>query len=196
MLIGGRWFDAASGRTFATYNPATGEVLAQVAEGDRADVNQAVKAAGTAFEGGPWRKLTASERGKLIWKLADLLETHTEEFAQLESLGNGKPVSVARHRSHDSDGSTRVGRTTAARAQLSGLWIFSGRQSRGGWPQTRGEGLLCGADRACRYQARHESHAGRNLRASGLCGTFHRRGGSPSGREQLHLWTGGGGLDP
>ena len=96
MLIGGRWLNAASGKTFATYNPATGEILAQVAEGDQADVQQAVKAARTAFENGPWRKLTASERGKLIWKLADLLESHTEEFAQLESLDNGKPVSVAR----------------------------------------------------------------------------------------------------
>lgn len=96
MLIGGRWLDAASGKTFATYNPATGDILAQVAEGDRPDVQQAVKAARTAFEHGPWRKLTASERGKLIWKLADLLESHTEEFAQLESLDNGKPVSVAR----------------------------------------------------------------------------------------------------
>ena len=96
MLIGGRWRDAASGKTFATYNPATGDMLAQVAEGDRADVNQAVTAARKAFENGPWRKLTASERGRLIWKLADLLESHAEEFAQLESLDNGKPVGVAR----------------------------------------------------------------------------------------------------
>ena len=96
MLIGGRWLDAASGKTFATYNPATGDRLAHVAEGDRADVNQAVTAARTAFENGPWRKLTASERGRLIWKLADLIEAHAEEFAQLESLDNGKPVGVAR----------------------------------------------------------------------------------------------------
>ena len=96
MLIGGRWRDATSGKTFATYNPATGDMLAHVAEGDRADVNHAVTAARTAFENGPWRKLTASERGRLIWKLADLLESHAEEFAQLESLDNGKPVGVAR----------------------------------------------------------------------------------------------------
>lgn len=96
MLIGGQWRDAASGKTFATYNPATGDTLVQVAEGDHVDVNHAVKAARTAFESGPWRKLTASERGKLIWKLADLLESHAEEFAQLESLDNGKPVGVAR----------------------------------------------------------------------------------------------------
>ena len=96
MLIGGRWLEAASGKTFPTYNPATGEVLAQVAEGNSADVDRAVAAARKAFEGGPWRTLTASERGRLIWKLADLLESHLEEFAQLESLDNGKPIGVAR----------------------------------------------------------------------------------------------------
>src|SRR5882672_6567451 len=96
MLIGGRWLEAASGKTFPTYNPATGEVLAQVAEGNSAEVDRAVTAARKAFEGGPWRTLTASERGRLIWKLADLVESHLEEFAQLESLDNGKPIGVAR----------------------------------------------------------------------------------------------------
>ncbi len=96
MLIGGRWLEAASGKTFPTYNPATGDILAQVAEGNKTDVDRAVAAARKAFERGPWRKLTASERGRLIWKLADLLEAHLEEFAQLESLDNGKPVVVAR----------------------------------------------------------------------------------------------------
>jgi phenylacetaldehyde dehydrogenase len=96
MLINGQWVPAISGKNFPTYNPATGEVLAQVAEGDRADIEQAVKAARKAFDQGPWRKLTASERGRLIWKLADLLEAHTEEFAYLESLDNGKPLTIAR----------------------------------------------------------------------------------------------------
>src|SRR5467141_952862 len=96
MLIGGRWLEAASGKTFPTHNPATGEVLAQVAEGNSADVDRAVTAARKAFESGPWHTLTASERGRLIWKLADLVESHLEEFAQLESLDNGKPVGVAR----------------------------------------------------------------------------------------------------
>jgi len=96
MLIGGRWLEAASGKTFPTYNPATGEVLAQVAEGNSADVDSAVTAARKAFESGPWRTLTASERGRMIWKLADLLDSHLEEFAQLESLDNGKPIGVAR----------------------------------------------------------------------------------------------------
>src|SRR5580658_8553250 len=96
MLINGQWVSSISGKTFPTYNPSTGEVLAQVAEGDREDVEQAVKAARRAFDHGPWRKLTASQRGRLIWKLADLLEAHTEEFAYLESLDNGKPLTIAR----------------------------------------------------------------------------------------------------
>src|ERR1700683_2044391 len=96
MLINGKWVDAASGKTFATYNPATGEVLARVAEGDREDIDRAVKSARAAFEIGRWSQLTASERGRAIWKLADLLEENLEEFAELESLDNGKPLKVAR----------------------------------------------------------------------------------------------------
>jgi phenylacetaldehyde dehydrogenase len=96
LLINGKWVDAASGKTFATYNPATGEVLAHVAAGDKEDIDRAVKAARAAFETGPWSKISPSERGRLLWKLADLLEGHTEEFAQLESLDNGKPLKVAR----------------------------------------------------------------------------------------------------
>ena len=96
MMIGGKWVDSASGKTFPTFNPATGEVLSQVAEGDREDIERAVKAARAAFDSGPWSKITPSERGRLMWKLADLLEQHTEEFAQLESLDNGKPLKIAR----------------------------------------------------------------------------------------------------
>src|ERR1700723_108017 len=96
MLIDGKWVNAASGKTFATYNPATGEILAQVAEGDRADIDAAVQAARRAFDKGPWSRMTASERGRLVWKLADLLEEHLEEFATLETLDNGKPLTVAR----------------------------------------------------------------------------------------------------
>ena len=69
-----------------------GEVLAHVTEGDKADIDLAVQAARKAFEEGPWRKMTSSDRGKVIWKLADLLESNLEEFAQLESLDNGKPL--------------------------------------------------------------------------------------------------------
>lgn len=96
MLIGGKWVDAASGKTFPTYNPATGEVLAHVAEGDKEDINRAVAAARAAFEKGPWRDITPSERGRVIWKLADLLEKRLEEFAQLECLDQGKPLAMAR----------------------------------------------------------------------------------------------------
>jgi phenylacetaldehyde dehydrogenase len=96
MLINGRWVNAASGKTFPTYNPATGDVLTQVAEGDREDINRAVDSARAAFDRGPWRKLSPSERGRMIWKLADLVEKHAEEFAQLESLDNGKPLTIAR----------------------------------------------------------------------------------------------------
>src|SRR5208283_3826436 len=96
MFIAGKWVDEASGKTFPSYNPATGEVLAKVAEGDREDIDRAVKAARKAFESGPWPAMSASERGRLIWKLGDLLEQRLEEFAQLESLDNGKPLAVAR----------------------------------------------------------------------------------------------------
>jgi phenylacetaldehyde dehydrogenase len=95
ILIDGKWVNAASGKTFPTYNPATGEVLAEVAEGDRADVELAVKAARKAFTG-PWSRMTSSERGRLVWKLADLLEAHLDEFALIETLDNGKPLAVAR----------------------------------------------------------------------------------------------------
>lgn len=96
MLINGRWVDAISGKTFPTYDPSTGEVLATIAEGEALDINEAVKAARAAFDRGPWRKMTASERGRLIWKLADLIERNLEEFAELESLDNGKPLGIAR----------------------------------------------------------------------------------------------------
>ena len=96
LLINGKWVEAASGKTFPTYNPATGEVLSNIAAGDKEDIDRAVKAARAAFETGPWSKISASDRGRLLWKLADLLEKHAEEFAQLESLDNGKPLKIAR----------------------------------------------------------------------------------------------------
>jgi phenylacetaldehyde dehydrogenase len=96
ILINGKWVASVSGKTFPTYNPATGEVLSQVAEGDREDIDLAVKSARAAFESGPWSRMTPSQRGKLIWKIGDLIQEHSEEFAQLESLDNGKPAKVAR----------------------------------------------------------------------------------------------------
>src|SRR6202044_2513057 len=96
LFIDGQWVDAASGKTFETPNPATGETLANVAEGDAEDINRAVRAARKAFDDGPWSRMTPSERGRLIWKVGDLILEHAEELAQLESLDNGKPVGVAR----------------------------------------------------------------------------------------------------
>jgi len=96
LYIAGQWTDAISGKTFPTYNPATGEVLAHVAEADREDIDRAVRAARQAFEAGPWADMSASQRGRLLWKLAELIEEHLEEFAQLDSLDNGKPLTVAR----------------------------------------------------------------------------------------------------
>ncbi len=96
MLIGNEWGEATSGKTFDVENPATGEVIARVAEGGKEDIDRAVKAARRAFENPTWSRMTASDRGKLLWRLADLLEQNLDEFAELETLDNGKPVSVAR----------------------------------------------------------------------------------------------------
>src|SRR5947209_980134 len=91
LFIGGKWLDSVSGKTFATGNPATGETICQVAEGDKADIDLAVKAARKAFEDGPWPRLSAAERGRLLHRLADLIEQNQEELAALETLDNGKP---------------------------------------------------------------------------------------------------------
>ena len=97
LLINNRWVEAASGKTFPTINPSTGEVITHVAEADAADVDKAVAAARAAFDNGPWRKkMSASQRGVLINKLAELIEKHADELAQLEALDNGKPYHVAR----------------------------------------------------------------------------------------------------
>jgi aldehyde dehydrogenase (NAD+) len=96
LLINGKWQDAVSGKTFATVNPATEEVIANVAEGDAADIDLAAKAARKAFESGPWSKMDARDRGRLMNKLADLMEANIDELAALETLDNGKPVRDSR----------------------------------------------------------------------------------------------------
>src|SRR5215469_1988224 len=96
MLIGGRFVSAASARTFPVYNPATGEVIAHVPEAEAEDVDRAVRAARHAFDEGPWPRMSPSERGRILWKLGDMIERNLEEFAELESIDNGKPLSVAR----------------------------------------------------------------------------------------------------
>jgi len=96
LFINGQWADAASGKTFETPDPATGETLARIAEGDAEDIDRAVRAARRAFEAGPWSRMTTSERGRIIWRIGDLILEHLDELAQLESLDNGKPFAVAR----------------------------------------------------------------------------------------------------
>lgn len=95
-FIGGKWLPSASGKTFPTINPATEEVIAEIAEGDKEDIDLAVDSARRAFESGPWSKMDARKRGKLLYRLADLIEEEIDELAALESLDNGKPVSDAR----------------------------------------------------------------------------------------------------
>ncbi len=96
MLINGKWVESRSGKRFQTINPVNETVIAEVAEGDPADVDAAVKAARAAFETGPWSKMDARDRGRLMNKLADLIEANLDELAALESLDNGKPISDAR----------------------------------------------------------------------------------------------------
>jgi aldehyde dehydrogenase (NAD+) len=95
LFIDGQWVEARSGKTFQTLNPATGEVLAEVAEGDAADIDRAVEAARRAFEG-PWSKWKPAERQMLLIRLADLVETHIEELATLDTLDMGAPIARTR----------------------------------------------------------------------------------------------------
>ncbi|MBK8497788.1 MAG: aldehyde dehydrogenase family protein [Flavobacteriales bacterium] len=97
LLINGEWVASASGKTFPTYNPATGDVITRCAEGDKEDINRAVAAARAAFEKGPWKTMTASERGRIVWKIGDLMMQHADDLAELEALDNGKTRGVARH---------------------------------------------------------------------------------------------------
>jgi phenylacetaldehyde dehydrogenase len=96
MLIDGKWVEAVSGKTFDVKDPATEMLLARVAEGDAPDIDAAVKAARRAFDHGPWGRISPSARGRIIHRIGDLILKHLDELAQLESLDNGKPVSVAR----------------------------------------------------------------------------------------------------
>jgi phenylacetaldehyde dehydrogenase len=95
MLIGADWVQAASGETFPVYDPATGSEIASAPRGRAEDVDKAVAAARRALKG-PWKRTTPQERGKLIWRLADLIEARLEDFAQIDSLDNGKPINEAR----------------------------------------------------------------------------------------------------
>jgi phenylacetaldehyde dehydrogenase len=96
MLIDGDWVSALDGSTFPVYDPALGQIIDQVPSGNSADIDLAVTAARSAFEDSEWTRMTASDRGRLIWRIGDLILEHRDELAELESLDNGKPVAVAR----------------------------------------------------------------------------------------------------
>src|SRR5215831_739584 len=148
LLIDGKSVDAKSGKKFDVFDPATGQAIAAVAEADKADVDEAVRAARRAFETGPWSKTSPQNRSKLIWKLADLLEKHADQIAELEALDNGKPIRDARN--VDLPGSYEIlrymaagpPRSTARRSQCrlrvigtpircESRWVSSARSSRG-----------------------------------------------------------------
>jgi len=97
LLIGGNFQNARSGKTFPSINPATEEILAEVAEADAPDIDDAVKAARAAFESNSWQIMGARERSKLLWKVGDLIMSNAEELAMTESLDNGKPIFESRH---------------------------------------------------------------------------------------------------
>ena len=96
LLIDGQWQNAVDSTSFEVINPATTNAIANVAHGKAADIELAIQAARKAFDSGPWSKMGPSQRGKLIWKIGDLIEQHTEELAQLETIDNGKPYAVAK----------------------------------------------------------------------------------------------------
>ena len=96
MLIDGQFLDAASGRSFPIYNPATGEEIAMIPEADATDVDRAVKAARRAFDSGPWPRMLPVHRQNLLLKLADLIEKSGRDIAQLETLNQGKLIDIAR----------------------------------------------------------------------------------------------------
>ena len=95
LLIGGKWVDALSGATFSVVDPSTGAELVQVASGEASDVDAAVVAARKAFDEGPWRTMTPTERARVVWRIGELIEEHAEEFALLETLDVGKPLTAS-----------------------------------------------------------------------------------------------------
>ena len=96
LIINGERVDAASGETFTTWNPATEEPIREVAKAGPEDVNRAVEAARAAFESGPWPRMKAGDRQRVLWKLGDLVLEHADEIARLETLDNGKPIFESR----------------------------------------------------------------------------------------------------
>jgi len=97
LFIGGKWVDAASGKTYPTLNPATGEAITVIADADAHDADAAVRAARQAFESGPWPEMAAADRGRLLWEIGDLIDQNADELAELETLDNGKPIFESRY---------------------------------------------------------------------------------------------------
>jgi acyl-CoA reductase-like NAD-dependent aldehyde dehydrogenase len=97
LFIGGKWVDAVSGKTYATINPANGETITLIADADTRDADAAVQAARKSFESGPWPEMSAADRGRILWRLGDLIEKNVEELATLETLDNGKPIFESRY---------------------------------------------------------------------------------------------------
>jgi phenylacetaldehyde dehydrogenase len=95
LLIDGKWVEAASGKTFATTDPATGQTLTEVALGQDEDIDRAVRAARRAFDTGPWPTMKPNQRERLLWRIGDILSERAEEFGQLEALDNGKSAGIA-----------------------------------------------------------------------------------------------------
>jgi phenylacetaldehyde dehydrogenase len=96
MLIDGEWVESRNGSTFEVYDPALGEVIAHVPAGEAEDIDLAVAAARRAFEDSDWSRMTASDRGRAIWRIGDLILEHGDELAEIESIDNGKPLAIAR----------------------------------------------------------------------------------------------------
>src|SRR4051794_8772627 len=94
LWINGQWVESQDSRRMTIEDPATGQPIAEVIDAGRADVDAAVQAAKTAFYDGRWSKLTPGQRSLVLWKLADLLEAHKEEFARVESANTGKPYQI------------------------------------------------------------------------------------------------------
>jgi acyl-CoA reductase-like NAD-dependent aldehyde dehydrogenase len=96
LFIGGKWSDSSTGKTSTTTNPATGEKLTTLAEASQQDVSAAVDAARKSFSSGPWAEMSASDRGRILWKMGDLVDKYNEDLGTLETLDNGKPIFESR----------------------------------------------------------------------------------------------------
>src|SRR5205823_4891591 len=146
--IGGRWADAADGKTFETVDPATGEVLARVAEAGAEDIDRAVAAARKSFDRGTWRDLPPAERAKVLWKIGDMIEERANEFAQLRSAAAGPTPPTARPSRRSTPRPARSWRVSPRRAPRTSTERWRLRAS----PSTAARGETCrlpNAPRCC-----------------------------------------------